>query len=132
MKSIISRILASGLFIVCSFYFISCSGKKTDSAQAYPKNVSIEYKVTSPSGLLKADIVYTNESGSNSSLSNQNLPFTIKFNRSVKLYDIIAVTSSAFSNGSLKLEIIIDGVVKDSKTTTGTTSISGSASYVFQ
>lgn len=134
MKS--TKFIGSGFLFMVAFIFSasfsSCSGKKTENRNLYPKEVMIQYKVTSTSGLSTANIIYTNETGGNTSLSNQSLPFTISFKRIVKQYDIIALTGSVFTSGSLKFEILIDGTLVDSKTATGTNSVSGSAGYAFQ
>jgi Mycobacterium membrane protein len=109
-----------------------CSKDDAGNGNTYPKTVSVEYKLIPTAGITNAStIVYTNETGGNSSLSNTALPFSAKFSRSVNRSTGIAVGVTASGNGSIRCEIIVDGKVIVSETYTGNSVITGSSAYVF-
>jgi hypothetical protein len=122
-------ILAASVLIVSA----SCGKDDDDPApSSYPKNVSIEYKVSSPSGLNTAgSVIYKNETGGLTTLSNVALPFSKKINVTVNRYDNLSVTVTHPVSGTMKLEILVDNVVAKSQEFTGTPAISGTVPYVF-
>ena len=108
------------------------SGQPPAGAAAYPRQVAIEYRITSTTGITEADITYKNETGGNSAEDKAALPFSKKFNRSVKQFDGLGVGVNASEGGSITAEILVDEKVVDSKTFTGTSAFGGSSSYLFQ
>lgn len=125
-------LLVSGLFLQ------SCSKDKDDSPSSgtYPRTVSIEYKVTSPAGFTQLmQLQYTNESGGISSSTNTPLPFTKTISKTVNKYDILILSFGAVGAGQLKGDILVDGVVKATKSFSGDTggsTVPGQVSYTFQ
>jgi hypothetical protein len=118
---------------VCALASMTACGDDEEAstpASAYPREVAVEYKVTSSSGLSEANVMYTNETGGNSS-DTPKLPFSKKFRMTVKQYDSLAysVTSTA---GELTGEILVDDKVVDTKTFTSTSNVVGSSAYIFQ
>jgi hypothetical protein len=98
---------------------------------AYPREATVEYKVTSTSGLTKADVMYVNDSGGRASEDDVVLPFTKKVTRTVKQFDDVALSVTASVGGSLTAEIFVDGKSVDTKTFSGTSVVTGSAVYIF-
>lgn len=99
---------------------------------AYPRDVEIEYKVTSP-GFAAADVIYENESGGNASESAVALPFSKKISRTVKQYDAAVINAQAEGGGQLDVEILVDGTSVEKKTFSATdVVVSGSVVYIFQ
>jgi hypothetical protein len=120
------------LFALVAATVFTTSCKKDDeggTAGGYPKTVEITYKVTG--SLAKADILYTNDSGGNDFLTDTALPFTKTITRTVKRYDSLGLGCTAYEGGNVKLEILVDGTVVDTKTFTGTEVVSQTASYFF-
>ncbi len=94
-------ILFSALISTMMLIFVSCKKDKAeDPTKIYPKNASIEYKCTltsgTPSGL---DIIYTNESGGTTRLTNVALPFSKKINRTVNANDDVTMGFTAVGPG---------------------------------
>lgn len=117
--------------LVATTSLISC-GKDNDSPTpaAYPKTVTIEYKLSSPN-IQKCDVIYVNESGGQSTIDDADLPFSKKFQRSVNQYDNISLNGSAFTGGSITAEILVNNQVVATKTGTGTSNVSATAVHVF-
>ena len=123
----------------------SCSKSDTtptpgpgSGATTYPKSVSIEYKVTClTGGITKVTTLgYTNATGGNAATTDVPLPFSKTITRTVNRYDMINVgvlhNNSATSNPfSLKLEILIDGKLVQTKTLEGTTAVNESLVHSF-
>lgn len=105
----------------------------TPTPTAYPKTVTIEYRLTSESGVDSVSTIgYTNETGGNSNAQNIKLPFSKKLTRTVKRYDNLAYAFNAYGAGTLRMTILVDGTaVKDQKHS-GTNVISGSMAYIFE
>lgn len=117
---------------------VSCKKNKCDSDRGYPKNVNIEYKVTATAGAIPAvtSISFTNETGGSTDVANAPLPFSRKITRSVKFGDdirlgILLSTTGTVPSVSIKLEILVDGTVVETKTYTGTSTLTGAAVYGF-
>jgi hypothetical protein len=117
------------------FLLTSC-GKDDDNGpetgNSYPRDVNVEYRVTSSTGLAKGDVLYHNETGGNTSLDNVTLPYSVKFKKNAKQMDNLAINFTALGNGDAKAEILVDDKVVETKTFSGTTVIGGTAVYIFQ
>ncbi|WP_162796019.1 hypothetical protein [Pedobacter nanyangensis] len=116
--------LFSALVSTMMFTLVSCKKDKADDpTKVYPKNVSIEYKCTvasgTPSGL---SIIYSNESGGSSTLTNVVLPFSKKINRTVNANDDVTMGFTGVGPGGVKGEIYVDGKLVDSKTASSNSS----------
>ncbi|WP_144884896.1 hypothetical protein [Lacibacter cauensis] len=121
-------------FFLCSIFFIcgivSCK-KKSNSV--YPHTVSIQYRITPSSGISQAtSVIYANETGGLTNISNQNLPFSKSFSRAVNRGNALTLRGDASGTGSLKLEILVDNSVVKTATFTGSSVITGQISYQFQ
>lgn len=116
----------------------ACSSSDDDTSPGggsetatYPRTVTIEYRVTSPT-LKEADIIFTNDTGGHDSLQKQALPFTKTFTRSVKQFDDASVSPTSMEGGTLEATVLVDGKEVDKKSFSGTTVATGSAIYIFQ
>lgn len=124
-----TTILLASLFFI-SLYSTSCKKKSDDS---YPKTVSIQYKITPSAGITQAtSVVYLNETGALTTLTNQALPFSKTINRTVNKGDALTLRGDASGNGSLQLEILVNNTVVKSATPTGTSTITGQITYQFK
>lgn len=137
MKTIV---LMKSAFLVAAMCLLGTAGCSDDDeagsssgtpAAAYPREVAVEYKVTSTSGLTTANVLYVNESGGMASEENVALPFSKKLTRSVKQYDSLGLSVTSKVGGSLTAEILVDGSSVDSKDFSGTSTVSGTVPYVF-
>jgi hypothetical protein len=124
-------LLAAGLFV-------SCSKDKNDDPTppggGYPKEVTVTYKVTKVSGnMTQCRIDWFNESGGLTVEQNAIFPVTRTFKRTVNQYEYVGITAVTGGPGSIKIEVLVDNVVVDSKTNSGTTtgSFGGEAKYIF-
>lgn len=113
----------------------SCKKDKNDdpgTGGGYPKEVNIEYKLTTTtSGLNAADVDYTNETGGSTSNDVATVPFSVKFKKNVKLYEVIVFSAFSMKPGNLKLEILVNGNVVKTETFNGTSYVSGQVAYQF-
>ena len=117
-------------FIFCTLCAISC---KKNSDDGYTKTVSIQYKVTPSAGISQAtSVVYMNESGALTTLTNQALPFSKTITRTVNKGDVLTLRGDATGNGSLQLEILVNNTIVKSASPTGTSTITGQITYQFQ
>ena len=127
----------TSILLVASVLFMSASCSKDDDDQdpppsSYPKTVSVEYKITSPSGLTTAgSITYKNETGGLTTISNTSLPFSKKMNITVNRYDNLSLSVTHTVSGNMKLEILIDNVSKVAQEFPGSPVITGTVPYVF-
>jgi len=103
-----------------------------ETGNSYPRDVNVEYRVTSTSGLKNGDVIYTNETGGNAIVDNVTLPYSVKFKKNVKQFDNLAINFSAMTSGDAKAEILVNDKVVETKTFSGTSIITGSAVYIFQ
>jgi hypothetical protein len=110
--------------------FASCGKDKDGPGQSgsYPKEVSIEYRVTTSSGLAKINISYTNETGGHTVLSDSAIPFTKKFKRTVNMGDDASV---GVTSCTVKVEILVNDKVVKSEVFSGNEIISGSVIFPF-
>ena len=113
--------------------FASCGKDKDGPGQSgsYPKEVSIEYRVTTSSGLAKINISYTNETGGHTVLSDSAIPFTKKFKRTVNMGDDASVGVTSYTAGTVKVEILVNDKVVKSEVFSGNEIISGSVIFPF-
>lgn len=121
------------IFLVTLFVMLlsSYGCKKDDNKNpGYPKTVTIEYKITA-TGINKCDIIYTNETGGNTSLTDQALPFSKKFVRTVKQFDALSLGITALGNGSIKAEMFVDNNLVKTETFSGNSVIVGTPAYIF-
>lgn len=102
------------VLVLCVTILFSCGSD--DPTSPYPKNVSIEYKVTSTTSGLTADISYTNETGGDSDTGQVSLPYSKKFTDRVEFAEIITLSALTDDPGMIKLEIIIDNKVVETQT----------------
>lgn len=110
----------------------SCKKSKDDDKSSYPKEVTIEYRVTTTtSGLNAADVTYTNETGGMSDIDLAALPFSKKITKTVNQYEVIGISTSVGKGGNLKAEILVNDKVVKTETFTGTSFVSGIFSYQF-
>ena len=123
------------LFVISSTLFLlsACKKDKKDS-KGYPKDATIEYRFTllsgSPTGL---ELRYTNENGGTEDVRTATLPYSKKITRRVNPYDGVNAGFIATGPGSIKVELLIDGKVVDTKTASINTAnaFSESAAYVW-
>ena len=128
-----SRSLLSTL---CFVGAVSCSdpadaGGGALGGAAYPRQVALEYKVTSTTGIATALVRYTNDSGGEATVDDAPLPFSATLTRSVKQYDIVKLGASASNGGALTTELLVDGKPVDTKTSSGTSSVTAVSMYSF-
>lgn len=111
----------------------SCKKDKDDNpSSGFPKEVTIEYRVTATAGnLTKSNAAYTNETGGLSDIDDAALPFSKKFKRKVNQYEVIAITVTTEAPGGLKAEILVNDKVVKTETYTGTSVVYGSLAYQF-
>lgn len=112
--------------------FASCSKDKKDGPSGYPRNAEIEYRVTSIANVTSGEVKYQNETGSSSTINPAALPFSKKMTIKVNQGDAPSMSFYTSTPGSVKLELLIDGKVVDSKTPTSTNSIYEVVNYYFQ
>lgn len=108
------------------------SGGGGGQGSVYPRQVVVEYRVSSKTDLKTADVLYTNESGGLSNEDGVALPFSKKLARSVNQGDSLSLSVSARSGGELTAEIRTDDEVVETKSFSGTSVISGTAIHLFQ
>lgn len=131
-----------GLTFLFLFSALVFSCKKKDSNDpgtpgGYPKTVNIEYRVTKVSGALApVRITYRNESGGETTLENQSLPFSKKIRITVNKMDYVTLgvgtASSNTANASVKGVILVDDKEVNAKTESGVISIILSQVWMFQ
>ncbi|RZL69016.1 MAG: hypothetical protein EOO93_02795 [Pedobacter sp.] len=123
-------------FIAILFLSITSCGSKDDDptpANNYPRKVSVEYRVTSPSGLTSLySIVRRNATGATEIFSNQALPYSYKFDMTVKQFDALLISGTSQTGGTIECEIFVDGKSVDKKSGSGNTLTDITSTYVFQ
>ena len=73
---------------------------------SYPKNVTIEYKISGTSTTNSGIMSYTNETGGTTDLTELSLPYSKTLTKNVEKYEIITLYGSHFDGGSITLEIL--------------------------
>jgi hypothetical protein len=115
---------------------MACS-KSNDPKPVYPKDVLVEYRITSTSNLNKVTTLsYTNATGGTTTLSDANIPFSLKFTRTVNIGDDLGI--SVLHNNSavgdlfnVKLDIFVDNIQVKTETFEGTDSVIGAIVHLF-
>lgn len=117
--------------LVATTMLASC-GKDGDSPtpSGYPKNVTIEYKVTSPD-IQKLDVRYINETGGATDIDDVSLPYSKSIQKSVSQFDGITLTAHASGPGTVKTDILVNGQVVKTETFSSTSFAGGTVAYVF-
>ncbi|AXY72858.1 hypothetical protein D3H65_02235 [Paraflavitalea soli] len=120
------------LLLSASLLF-SCKKDKDNDNSSYPKDVTIEYRVTTTtSGLNAADVNYTNETGGMSSIDLAPIPFSKKITKRVNQYEVIGLSVTAIKNGNLKTEILVNDKLVKTETYTSTSVIHGTLAHQFE
>jgi hypothetical protein len=109
----------SVVFLMVLFIAPACSKLGSGNSGGYPKNVTILYKLTPSGGYTTGDIGYLNETGSVTYLTNQSLSFTKQITRTVNKNDGASLNVSSIGNGSIKMEIFVDGNLVKTETPSG-------------
>lgn len=133
MKKI--KVLFSLSLILFTTLMFSCKKDEpsTTEQNTYPRKVSVEYRITSPSGLTSLySIVRRNASGATELYSNQAVPYSYKFDMTVKQFDALLISGTSHTGGTIDCEIFVDGKSVDKKTGSGNTLTDVSSTYVFQ
>ncbi len=134
MTKLITKKKISGIIMLfmLTTTIISC-GKDEEASTGYPRNVNVEYRVTS-SNVRICDVLFRNETGSDgfTNLDDVTVPYTVKFSKSVKQFDSLAMSVTASAAGTLTVEILVDGKVVKTDSFTGNNIISGSSVYLFE
>ena len=121
-----------GLLMAVVLLGTSCKKSKDDNKESgFPRNVTIEYKVSSSSGLNKTEITYSNETGGMTMVENASLPFTKKIDRRLTELTAIGLGIASDIPGSLNLEILVNGKSVKAQTFTMSPIISGNIQHVF-
>ncbi len=103
------------IVVIASVMLLSCGKPGSDSGGAYPKQVSITYRVTSPAIDSLVLITYDNETGGKTSVDNPRLPFVKTISKTVRKYDIIVVGYFVNPAKNVKLEILVNNKVVKSQ-----------------
>ena len=99
-----------GLFcgITLGISILGCIGAP-DLEDTYPKEVAIEYIVTSTSDDF-AEIGYTNETGGDNNTGDVELPYSVTVNKTVERYEVVSMSvSMGPTPNAFTLEIKVDG-----------------------
>ncbi|WP_219222920.1 hypothetical protein [Pedobacter antarcticus] len=113
----------------------SCSKDKDNNPEggnSYPKEVNVEYRLTSVSGITSGDVIYHNATGGNTLLDKVALPYSVKFKRTVNFTDNLAISINALGSGEVKAEILVDDKVVATQNYSGTSVVTGTAVYIFK
>lgn len=105
--------------IILSIAFIALilgGCKKNDDPMAdYPKTVTIKYEVTSTISSATADITVTNETGGDSELDEQSMPFTKTITKKVEFAEIVSLVASSYEASDLTLKIYVNNSMVENK-----------------
>lgn len=129
---LLKTIVIPCLLMIVLFSACSKDKDKGPDGGSYPKDVNVEYRLTSVSGITKGRVLYHNETGGNAMIEDAALPFSVKFKRTVKQTDNLAISITALGSGEVKAEILVDGKVVTTQNYSGTSVVSGTAVYIFQ
>jgi hypothetical protein len=127
-------LLSLSLILVVTLLF-SCKKDETTptNQDTYPRKVSVEYRITSPSGLTSLySISRRNETGATELFTNQALPYSYKFDMTVKQFDALLISGTSNTGGTIECEIFVDGKSVDKKSGSGNTVTDITSTYVFQ
>lgn len=123
-------------FVAAIIVFASCS-KSSDSPSndsgSYPKNVTLEYRVTKLSGdKLTSGSSIVIYPGGQDSPDNLALPISLKYDvKDVKQFDGFSASFTGLATGSVRLDLLVDGKVVKSSTASGTNMVYGTVTYLF-
>lgn len=125
MKKLLSVLL---LFTIS---LAACSKGDDDnsSPNSYPKEVSVTYRVSSPSATMLSSSHYTNETGGIDQATNFTLPFSKGVSMTVNSGKGLYLSYFDPNGPNVKLEILVDNAVVKTQTFTGN---SGAIDYYFQ
>lgn len=112
----------------------SCSkSKDDDKGSGYPKEVNIEYRIKKTGGNLNSiDVIFVNEGGGTDIIDNAALPWSKKFKKTVKEWEVIQVTATSGTPGSIQMDILVNDEVVESKPASSTSVINGQIGYQFK
>ncbi|GGE65760.1 hypothetical protein GCM10011413_35330 [Pedobacter psychrotolerans] len=115
-------------------FITSCSKSnyQPGNSNSYPKDVNVEYRITAISGVNSGDVLYANASGGNTSVDNVSLPYSVKFKRTVKQLDNLVLGYSKIGSGEVKVEILVNDQVVETKSFSSTSYVTGTIVYLFQ
>jgi hypothetical protein len=128
MKTIKRTFLLFSMSIL-SLLFTSCSKDDDNNGSSYPKQVSITYIVSSTTTASASLVIYQNETGGNTDVTNPTLPYTKTFTRTVNQYDLLSLGYGTNTNQTVKMEILVNNTLVKSQTFTST---SGAITYLFE
>ncbi|MEM0354935.1 MAG: hypothetical protein QXW79_05130 [Thermoplasmata archaeon] len=109
--------------------FLSCSDD--DPRKKYPRNVSIQYKVTTTTSGLTANISYTNSTGGESDTGFIPLPFSTNFSKKVEFGELLILSAITNDPGQIQLEIIINNNSVKKQTFQSASFVTGTIIYQF-
>lgn len=135
MKDSINKIAFSSIIVLISLFLNACN-KSDDPKPRYPKNVSVEYRVSGAGVSKVTSLRYTNATGGFTSLADTSIPFSVSFTRTVDIGDDVGLSvlhnNSAVGNSfDIKLEIYVDNKLVKTETYEGTNSITGAIVHFF-
>lgn len=137
MKLLKKYLFLALAYTTTTFLFIACSkDSNVPGGSSYPKQVTIEYKATSSTGITDFKYIhYTNETDGISEVENGKLPFSKKITLTVNEDTSLELGVSLFdgTSGSLTVEILVDGKLVGTKTNTSAGgTVSGNITYNFE
>lgn len=94
---------------------LSCKKPHTETGSLYPRQVYITYRVSSTTANSLVSIIYDNETGGQTTVSNPSLPFTKTISREVNQYNIITLGYFVNPAQNVKLEILVNNQVVKSQ-----------------
>ncbi len=123
-------LIKTSLFIgLIMFLAASCKKLGSDANNAYPKQVSITYRVSSTTTNSLVSITYDNETGGQTTADNPALPFTKTIPITVNRNKIVTLGYFVNPAQTVKLEILVNNEVVKSQVYTNPNS---AMSYTFQ
>ena len=137
LTTFLQNIFKKETFVFILAVFLVACNKSDDPKPAYPKDVSVEYRITTTKAIAKVTSVsYTNATGGTTNVSDTPIPFSVKFDRTVNLGDDLGLSvlhnNSASGNSfDLTLEILVNGKVEKTETFEGTHSVIGAIVHLF-
>ncbi|KUG07270.1 MmpS family transport accessory protein [Solirubrum puertoriconensis] len=110
--------------LIGSFCLAAAAGcaKEDNSKPTGPKEYQVEYRISSPSATTANFVLYGNETGGNTQLSNVALPATYTFKRTMKYGDAVNVLANLNTNSAtaeITTVILLDGQEKKRETGRG-------------
>ncbi|QHT66194.1 hypothetical protein GXP67_05690 [Rhodocytophaga rosea] len=135
MKEKINMITRLSVLVLATLFLNECN-KSDDPKPAYPKNVSVAYKVSGTGVSKVTSLSYTNATGGSTSLTDTTIPFSVSFNGTVNVGDDLGLSvlhnNSATGNPfNIKLEIYVDNKLVKTETYEGTSSVIGAIVHFF-